>query len=662
MTSHAEKIKALQNSIRQHNIAYYKDNSPTITDEAYDALYSELVALESAHPDLIDPDSPTQKLDIEAVDGFSKVRHQTPMMSIGNTFSFEGIQKFDKDMSVIAGKNVEYSVEKKYDGLAISLYYRNGQLVQAATRGDHEVGEDVTANVRQIKGIPQSIQYKDELDVRGEIMMTTETFIELNKQRELAGEKLLANSRNAAAGALRLLDPMETGRRNLVFKAYSITYVTLPGFIEKQSDLIDWLGKQSFPVDIPVTCIGAEAMQAQYDRISAERYQYTFDIDGVVFKLNNLESQQKAGFTSRRPKAMIAYKFNQQESFTVVEDIIVQIGRTGAITPLAILKPVIVGGVTISRATLHNEDEIRRLDVRVGDIVTVRRNGDVIPGITGVSHDKRPVGGLKAFEMPKNCPCCGSAVVRIEDEAIARCTGGINCSEQRYQQLDYFVSRPAMNIDGIGEQVVRGLFKGGIVSTPDQFYDLTVNDFLKLEGFALKSAQNAVKSINDRRVIPLRKFLVALGIRNAGEGTAKRLALSFGSIRPIMDAKIEDFIKINDVGPVVAASLFDYFSNTDNRAVLEKLLRHIKVEDEVVISANESAITGKTFVITGTLPDMSRDDVKKLIESNGGIVSGSVSKKTNYLLCGEEAGSKLDKANELGVKVLSLDELKSIIA
>jgi len=657
-----DQIKSLRSQIEQHNKAYYENNAPTVTDEEYDGLYRQLQELEESHPEFADPDSPTQKLNVRVTEAFDEVTHKTPMMSIANTFSYEGISKYDADMRAVCGGEVEYSVEKKYDGLALSMFYNKGKLVYGGTRGDHFIGELVTNNVRQIASVPLTIPYKGELDVRGEVMMTTATFIELNAQREAAGEKLFVNARNAASGALRLLDSRETGKRNLIFKAYSVTFDTLPDDVSTQTGLLDWLKMQGFQVDEPAACVGAFAMEVKYRIISEERYKYEHDIDGVVFKVNNLEAQERAGYTSRTPKGMIAYKFNQQSATTVVESIECQIGRSGAITPVANLKPVVVGGVTVSRATLHNEDEIRRLDIRVGDVCSLLRAGDVIPAITGVFHDKRPAEGLPEFQMPKTCPSCGSAIIKPEGEAVARCSGGIKCPEQRFQQLAYFVSRPAMNIDGIGESVVRQLFEKGMVNTPDHFYKLEIDDFLQLEGFGMNSAENSVVAISKSRKVPLRKFLVALGIRNAGEGTAKRLAMAFGSIKAIQCATLEQLMAIDDIGPVVGNSLYEYFKDPLNQRMLDSLLASIEVQDEVMVASDGSPIAGKTFVITGTLPDMSRDDAKKLIESRGGKTSGSVSKKTDFLLCGEDAGSKLDKANELGVKVVSLEELQAMIA
>lgn len=660
-----QRIEQLSAVIRAHNIAYHRDNEPTISDAEYDQLFNELVELEEFFPQFAQPDSPTKKLDTSVVStSGNKVRHLTPMLSIDNTFEPKGVAKFDADMMRLAGGQVEYSAEKKFDGLAVSLIYKNGELVSAATRGDYEEGEDITANALYVKSIPATIDFKGDLDVRGEIMMSTASFLEANRERELAGKKLLANSRNAAAGAIQMKDPAETGRRNLMFQAYAISDATLPEVISQQSEVLTWLSANSFPAEPPVVVRGTEGIQKYFDEITGQRYLLDYDVDGVVYKVNDLALQRRAGFTSRMPKSMLAYKFNQQEACTVIEAIDLQIGRTGALTPVARLKPITLGGVVVENATLHNEDEIQRKDVRVGDVVLVRRGGDVIPGVVSVDTSKRPASGLAEFKMPATCPCCGSAVTYGGEgvDAVARCSGGQSkCGEQRYQQLTYFVSRPAMNMVGVGEELVRKLFNAGMVNTPDQFYDLTTEKIMTLPGYGQKAADNAMEAIDTSRSPALRKFLVSLGIRNAAEGTAKRLAIAFGSMDNILNAGMDQLMAVPDIGPVVAPSLYNYFHNEETRANLDRLMSKIKVQDEERVPTETNFITGKTFVITGTLDSMSRDEAKTWIESQGGKVSGSVSKKTDYLLYGTEAGSKLDKAIELNVSLLKLDELQSIL-
>ena len=660
-----QHIAQLSATIRQHNIAYHRDNAPTISDAEYDDLFKQLVALEEFFPQFVLPDSPTQKLDASVISSSgNKVRHLTPMLSIDNTFEPEGVAKFDANMSKMAGGQVIYSAEKKFDGLAVSLIYKDGALVRAATRGDYEEGEDITANALYVKSIPEYIDFKGDLDVRGEIMMSTASFLEANRERELTGKKLLANSRNAAAGAISMKDPAETGRRNLMFQAYAISDATLPDGINKQSEVLSWLSASGFPAEAPVVVHGTEGIQQYFDEITKQRYLLDYDVDGVVYKVDDLALQRQAGFTARMPKSMLAYKFNQQETCTVVEAIDLQIGRTGALTPVARLKPITLGGVVVENATLHNEDEIQRKDIRVGDVVLVRRGGDVIPGVVSVDASKRPASGLAEFKMPGVCPCCGSIVTRGGEgvDAVARCSGGQSkCGEQRYQQLVYFVSRPAMNMIGVGDEMVRKLFDAGMVNTPDQFYDLTKDMIMQLPGYGQKAADNAIDAIDASRTPALRKFLVSLGIRNAAEGTAKRLAATFGSMDNILNASLDKLLAVPDVGTVVAKSLHDYFHGEETRANLDRLMNKVKVQDEVRAVTADSPVTGKSFVITGTLDGMSRDEAKAWIESLGGKVSSGVSKKTNYLLCGTDAGSKLDNAKALGVPVIGLDDLRGMV-
>ena len=651
----------LVSEIRAHNEAYYRDGMPTVSDEQYDEMMGRLVAIERAYPELALPDSPTKGLSGSSVvsDGFRKVRHETPMMSIDNTFEQEGVIQFLSKMSELSGRGrFELSAEKKFDGLAVSLIYEGGRLVLAATRGDYVEGEDVTANVMEIPSVPKVISYTDRLDVRGEIMMPLVAFIEQNKKREAIGEKLLANSRNAAAGALRLLDPKETGRRGLVLFAYSISDATLPAAINAQTEVLSWLKGQGFPADDPV-CIDGDfnSIQDYFESVSEDRHALGFDIDGVVLKINDLKTQRMAGFTSRNPRAMLAYKFNQQTAVTVVEAIDVQVGRTGALTPVARLQPVAIGGVVVQNATLHNEDEIARLDVRVGDTVTVRRNGDVIPGVISVDTSHR-TSQSKPYSMPSACPCCGAVVTRAAGEAVSRCSGGSACGEQRYQQIVHFASRNGMNIDGVGEVLIRKLFDKQIVNDPADLYDLRREDFIRLDRMGRKSADNVTAAIEASRNPPLRKFLVALGIRHANEGTAKRLEAAFGSIDAIRRASFSQFRSVKDIGDVVGESLVKYFSDDRNSAMLDRLLDKVTPEDPA--APVEGVFSGKTFVVTGTLDGMSRDQAHAWIESMGGAVSGSVSKKTDYLLCGEDAGGKLEKAKSLGVDIVSVEELRAL--
>lgn len=663
-----EYVAQLSNEIRRHNTLYYANNTQEISNEEYDAMFAELQGIEASNPKLLLPDSPTQKLGSGMVEamvettGLGKVRHETRMLSIGNTYEADGIAAFDEKMRALSGGiDPEYSAEPKFDGLAVSIRFRDGKMQVAATRGDYEQGENVTANMRYVDGAPAEISYKGDLDVRGEVMMTLASFEKLNASQRKMGEAEYKNARNAASGALRMLDPAETGRKGLVFTAYSITDATLPDGIQKQSEVIEELRRLGFSVDTHHAVVrGRKGIQSYYDSIVDLRDGLPFEIDGIVLKVNDLALQHEAGFISREPRAMIAYKFNQQQAYTTINAIDVQIGRTGALTPVARLAPIQLGGVEVSNATLHNINEIRRKDIRIGDTVLVRRNGDVIPGILSVDVTKRD-GSEQVFHMPGSCPCCESPVEKDKDEdATVRCTGGLACDEQAVQNLIYFVSRPAMNIDGVGESLCRQLFHAGMVRTPDQLYDLTFNQIMRLEGYGKQSAENVIDAIASSKTPELRKFLVSLGIRNAGEGTAKRLEAAFGDISAIRNASGSALCAVKDIGDVVATSLYRYFRDPSNIKMLDKFDQVLNIKNPEFNNAVVEGITGKTFVITGTLDGMKRDEAKVWIESMGGITSGSVSKRTHYLLAGEEAGSKLDKANEIGVPVISLDDLRAM--
>ena len=657
-----KQIADLSAEIALHNTNYYQNSAPTISDAEYDVLYARLSALEASHPEWARPDSPTQRLSVAPLAGFAKVKHQTRMLSIGNTFSVDGVLDFAQKMRRLnGGREVEYSAEPKFDGLAVSLIYRGGKLVTAATRGDYEEGENVTANAMFISSVPASIDYMDELDVRGEVMMTTASFNALNDRQRGLGEKEYASARNAASGSLRLLDPAETGRRGLVFTAYSITDITLPFDVSKQDQVVSKLRELAFPVDDRIAVVvGQQGIQNYYEHISAIRSTLPFDIDGIVLKVNDLALQHEAGHISREPRAMLAYKFNQQEAYTTVIGIDVQIGRTGALTPVARLSPVTLGGVVVQNATLHNMNEVRRLDVRIGDTVLVRRNGDVIPGIMQVDTSKR-TGCEIEFHMPDECPCCSSAVEKDKDEdAVMRCTGGASCEEQAVQGLIYFVSRAGMNIDGVGESLCRQLFKEGLVKTPDQLYRLSIQQVERLEGYGRKSAENVIDAIEASRTPTLRKFLIALGIRNAGEGTAKRLESSLGSLNAIREASYSELCAIKDIGLVVGNSVYQYFRSPANIDMLNRLDAVMDIKNPEEKTGIVDAVAGKTFVITGTLDGMSREQARDWIESMGGVTSGSVSKKTDYLLAGEDAGGKLEKAKSIGVHVIDLDALREM--
>jgi len=665
MQSAAERARYLRGEIERHNHAYYVLDAPTIPDAEYDRLFRELVELERTHPDLAVPDSPTQRVGGAPLAEFGQVQHRVPMLSLNNAFSDEEAEAFDRRCREGLGVDeVEYAVEPKFDGLAITLIYEDGVFMQGATRGDGYTGEDVTANLRTVKSIPLRLPAgAGRLEVRGEVLMFRAEFEKLNGRQRERGEKEFANPRNAAAGSLRQLDSKITARRPLRFFAYGVADVAAvspqPTF---HGEMMDRLAAWGFPVAAERDVVrGAAGLAAYYGRIGAARPHLPYDIDGVVYKVNRLADQERLGFVSRAPRFAIAHKFPAEEALTTVEAIEVQVGRTGAITPVARLAPVFVGGVTVTNATLHNEDEVRRKDVRVGDTVIVRRAGDVIPEVVAIVPERRPIMAPE-FRMPKKCPVCGSAVEKPEDEAIARCSGGLFCPAQRKQALLHFASRRAMDIEGLGDKLVEQLVDNAIVKTPADLYKLGLLALANLERMAEKSAANLLAAIEKSRSTTLARFVFALGIRNVGEATAKDLARYFGSLDALMGADEAALQQVPDVGPVVAASIARFFAERHNVEVIEQLRAagvHWPEGEPAPVVA--SAIAGKTFVLTGTLPTMTRDAAKELIEARGGKVAGSVSKKTDYVVAGAEAGSKLDKAQELGVTILDETQFLELI-
>ncbi len=670
----AERARALRAEIERHSHAYYVQDAPTVPDAEYDRLFRELHELEQAHPQLLTPDSPTQRVGGAALPGFAQIAHRTPMLSLNNAFGDAEVEAFDKRVSEALGQeSVEYAAELKFDGLAISLTYERGLLVQAATRGDGETGEDVTANVRTIRVIPLRLDLPRpprRIEVRGEVLLYKADFSELNRRQREAGEKEFVNPRNAAAGALRQLDSRITARRPLRFFAYGIGGYdseeagealppTLPA---THAGLLDWYADIGLPVcGERVVAHGAAGLLAFYRGVGARRASLPYDIDGVVYKVNRMEHQKALGFVSRAPRFAVAHKFPAQEELTEVLDIEVQVGRTGAITPVARLKPVFVGGVTVTNATLHNEDEVRRKDVWRGDMVFVRRAGDVIPEVVMVSKPG-PRGAADRFVMPVQCPVCGSEVVREEGEAIARCSGGLFCAAQRKQALLHFAQRRAMDIEGLGDKLVDQLVDAGVIKTPADLYKLGVTSLAALERMAVKSARNVVEAIEQSRRTTLPRFLFGLGIRQVGEATAKDLARQFGTLDAIMDASEDQLLQVPDVGPIVAASIARFFRQAHNREVVQQLCAAGVSWPEGAPQQNVvSTLAGKTFVLTGALPNLSREDAKEMIEARGGKVAGSVSKKTDYVVAGAEAGSKLLKAQELGLAILDETALKNLL-
>jgi DNA ligase (NAD+) len=677
-----ERAEALRELLHHHAHRYYVLDEPEIPDAEYDKLFRELQELEARHPELLTPGSPTQRVGAKALDMFAKVRHRVPMLSIRTETDIEasGARNFDarvrRELGLAASAPpIEYVAELKFDGLALNLRYEKGVLVQAATRGDGEIGEDVTQNIRTIGQIPLRLP-KDApavLEVRGEVYMRRDDFEKLNEQqrekiaRGAKGEKTFVNPRNAAAGAVRQLDPGIARQRPLSFFAYGWGELTPPEqggpSFDTHFELLLTLRSWGFPVS-PRTEVakGAEDLVAYHQAVGRERDSLPFDIDGVVYKVNSLALQKRLGFVSREPRWAVAHKYPAQEQVTTVESIDVYVGRTGKLTPVARLVPVFVGGVTVTNATLHNEDEARRKDVRVGDTVIVRRAGDVIPEVVAVVPEKR-MHEAQLFTMPRICPVCGSEAVREEGEADYRCTGGLFCGAQRKQAILHFAQRRALDIEGLGEKLVDQLVEGSVVKTLPDLYRLGLTALASLARMADKSAQNLLTALEKSKQTTLPRFLFGLGIRHVGETTAKDLARHFGKLDAIMDASVEQLLEVPDVGPVVAESVHTFFQQAHNREVVEQLRACGVTWAEGEPAARvPKPLAGKTIVLTGTLPSMSRDEARELLEAAGAKVAGSVSKKTDYVVAGAEAGSKLDKARELGVKVLDEDGLRQLLA
>ncbi len=663
--SDSARYSWLKDELASLDHAYYVLDDPILPDIEYDKLYRELLALEELHPEWVTPDSPSQRVSGKVGDLFTEVKHVVPMLSLNNALEDKEAEAFDKRCR--EGLNlstVEYAAELKFDGLAISLRYEKGFLTQAATRGDGYSGEDVTANIRTIKAIPLKLRgdsHPDILDVRGEVFMSHKDFEALNQAAIAKSEKTFANPRNAAAGSLRQLDPKITAQRTLSFFAYGIGQCDPSNIIPKtHSDLLNLYQSWGLPVcEHRAVVQSIDGLMDFYQRIGALREQLPYDIDGVVYKVNSRDLQEDLGYVSRAPRFAVAHKYPAQEALTTVLGIDVLVGRTGAIMPVARLSPVVVGGVTVTNATLHNEDEVRRKDIHIGDTVVVRRAGDVIPEVVSAIKDKRPMQAT-AFVMPTHCPICGSHIEKQEDEAVARCSGGLFCPAQRKQALLHFAQRRAMDIDGLGEKIVDQLVDLEIVRTPADLYRLGLMALANLDRMGEKSAENLLQAIHRSRKNSLARFIFALGIRHVGESTAKDLAKHFGGIDQVMSANEEEFLQVNDIGPVVAQSLVSFFSESHNLEVIEQLLAS-GIELEVEQSAALPELLGKTFVLTGTLPTLSRDEAKSLLEKAGAKVAGSVSAKTHFVVAGADAGSKLEKAQELGITVLDEDQMLQLL-
>lgn len=652
-----KRIAGLREEIRKHDYHYYVLDDPLIPDAEYDKLFRELEQLETRYPDLVTNDSPTQRVGGEPSREFAEVRHEQPMLSLANAFSEDEMRDFDRRVRNRLGvEQVSYNAEPKLDGLAISLLYEGGQLVRGATRGDGTTGEDVTRNVRTVAAIPLSLRGKGwphRVEIRGEVYMTKQSFIALNEYQAQHGGKQFANPRNAAAGSIRQLDPRITANRKLNFFAYGIGVFEGGESLDRQSRMLAKLKEWGFPISSGTTVVeDLDGCFDYYRRVADRRHSLPYDIDGVVFKVDRYEQQERLGYISRAPRWAVAYKYPPEEAMTKLVNIEVQVGRTGALTPVARLEPVKVGGVIVTNASLHNEDEVKRKDVRIGDAVVVRRAGDVIPEIVQVVKDKRP-RNARRFVMPSKCPECGSKVIRPEGEAISRCTGGLVCPAQQVAALLHFASRRALNIEGLGEKLVHQLVEKGWVGTLDDLYKLDVDRLSELERIGRKSAQNLIDELEKSKQPPLERFLYALGIREVGESTAKALASHFGSLEAIAQADQDSLEAVPDIGPVVAAHIHAFFRDRRNRRVVDALINQVGFKLKAPPQAkSDSPLQGKTFVLTGTLDSLTRDEAETELERLGGKVTGSVSNKTDYLVAGADPGSKLDKAQELGVAVL----------
>ena len=689
----AIEVEALRTRLNHWAHQYYVQDAPTVPDAEYDRAYRELQALEAAHPGLITPDSPTQRVIGAVMDGLAPVRHAVPMLSIHTETDPEatGAQAFDARVRRELGLSdadpaIEYVAEPKFDGLAMSLRYENGRLVQAATRGDGEVGEDVTHNVRTIRQIPLTLPegVPPLLEVRGEVYMRRADFDALNERQREQGGKTFVNPRNAAAGAVRQLDSGITAQRPLSFFAYGLGAITPPAeggpVFRTHYEMLQTLKSWGFPVAAQVQiAVGASELVAFHQQVGASRDALPYDIDGVVYKVNSLQLQRDLGFKTREPRWAVAHKYPAQEMATRIEGIDVQVGRTGKLTPVARLAPVFVGGVTVTNATLHNLFEIRKKGVRVGDQVIVRRAGDVIPEVVGVMPPEGAglalgrSGGIAVpghrtvyvpnFKMPKTCPVCGSDVVREKGEANHRCTGGLFCPAQRKEAILHFAARRAMDIEGLGDKLVDQLVDANVIRTLPDLYRLGLTSLIALDRMAEKSAQNVLAALEKSKQTTLPRFLFGLGLRHVGEATAKDLARHFGTLDAIMDASVEQLLQVNDVGPVVAQSLHTFFQQSHNREVVEQLRAcGVTWPEGPVAERAPQILAGKTVVLTGTLPTLSRDAAKDMLEAAGAKVAGSVSKKTSYVVAGEEAGSKLVRAQELGVPVLDEAGMLALLA
>ena len=661
----AERAEQLREQIRFHNYRYYVLDDPQVPDAEYDRLLSELQALEAEHPDLVSADSPTQRVGAKPLSAFGEVKHEVPMLSLDNAFDDDEVGEFDRRVrEKLEVETVDYTAEPKLDGLAVSLLYEDGVLVRGATRGDGSSGEDITQNVRTIQSIPLKLLgqgYPKRLEVRGEVFISHAGFAALNKQQQALEQKLFANPRNAAAGSLRQLDPRITAQRPLEIYCYGIGLVKGGKLPDTHSGILKQLRDWGLRVYAGIEKVaGVAGCVGYYKKLGEKRSSLPFDIDGVVFKVDRLDYQRQMGFVSRAPRWAIARKFPAQEELTTVLDIDVQVGRTGAITPVARLEPVFVGGVTVTNATLHNEDEVRRKDVRVGDTVIVRRAGDVIPEVVSVLKDRRPTGAT-VFVMPTACPVCGSDAEKIEGEAVTRCTGGLYCEAQRKEAIKHFASRRAMDIEGLGDKLVEQLVDQQLIDDVAGLYALKAGTLAGMERMGEKSAANLIAALEKSKATTLDRFLYALGIREVGDATARSLAQAFGTLDALMQADEVQLEAVRDIGPVVAAHIAHFFRQQHNLDVIDSLRNDAGIHWPAIEVVQHQPLAGQTYVLTGTLSSMTRDEAKQRLQALGAKVSGSVSSKTSAVVAGEKAGSKLTRAESLGVRVMSENELVELL-
>ena len=658
-----ETVLALKKEIQEHNFNYYVKDDPTVPDSTYDDLMRKLENLEKQYPELITEDSPTQRVGMLSNTAFSQVSHTKPMLSLSNVFHEEELVAFDKRIKTDLGvESINYAVEPKFDGLAIALIYEGGFLSLGATRGDGFTGEDVTHNLKTIKSIPLKIDTKSlpsRIEIRGEVVMFKEDFLALNKKQEELGQKVFANPRNAAAGSLRQLDSSITATRPLRFYAYSIDFEGIENTLTSHSDSIKLLNELKIPTtDLVKNVTDVVGLLDYYHEIIDKRQGLPFDIDGVVYKVDSLNYQDELGFVSRAPRWAVAHKFPAEEAESQVLGIDVQVGRTGAITPVARLKPTFVSGVTVTNASLHNEAELLRKDVHINDFVLIRRAGDVVPEVVSVIKSKRPKN-IEAFLMPIQCPECGSTLKKEAGEAILRCCEGIQCPAQRKQSIMHFASRKAMDIDGLGEKIIDQLLENKMISDFTDLYTLDLRSLEGLERFGEKSSKNLIESICKSKDTTLGRLIYALGIRGVGEATAKDLAKEFGTISNIKAQTLDGLEGVDDIGPTVSGFIHNYFNDLKNLDLIDRLINNgVTFKEEVRKTVKfVSEISDKVFVLTGTLPTLKREDAKQIIEQYGGKATSTVSKKTDYLLAGNDAGSKLEKAQALGIVILSENDL-----